>query len=53
MMTATPAKIMGVSDRKGSILPGKDADLVLFDDRIDIHLTMVGGRIVYTRKAGG
>ncbi len=48
MMTATPAKIMGVADRKGSILPGKDADLVLFDERIDIHMTMVGGRIVYT-----
>ncbi|MDR3713701.1 MAG: N-acetylglucosamine-6-phosphate deacetylase [Puia sp.] len=53
MMTVTPARIMGVSDCKGSLLPGKDADLVLFDERIDIHLTMIGGRIVYSKNDDG
>ena len=47
MMTATPAAIMGIEKRKGSILPGKDADLVIFNDNIDIKLTMVNGRVVY------
>ncbi|MEZ4459080.1 MAG: allantoinase AllB [bacterium] len=30
-MSATPAKIAGLDDRKGSIAPGKHADLVVFD----------------------
>jgi N-acetylglucosamine-6-phosphate deacetylase len=50
MMTSTPAAIMGVADRKGTLSPGKDADIVLFDDRINIHCTMGGGRIVYSKE---
>jgi N-acetylglucosamine-6-phosphate deacetylase len=49
MMTSTPASIMSVDDHKGSLLPGKDADIIIFDEQIDIHLTMVGGRIVYEK----
>ena len=49
MMTTTPAAIMGVGDRKGALLPGKDADIVLFDEQINICCTMVGGRIVYDK----
>ena len=30
-ITLTPAEIMGVADRVGSLSPGKDADIVLFD----------------------
>ena len=50
MMTSTPAAIMGVADRKGTLTPGKDADIVLFDERINIQLTMVGGNIIYTTE---
>ena len=50
MMTSTPAAIMGVADRKGVLTPGKDADIVLFDDQINIQLTMVGGRIIYKKE---
>jgi len=50
MMTATPASIMGVSDRKGTIAVGKDADLVLFDEQINVHQTIIGGRIVFGEK---
>jgi N-acetylglucosamine-6-phosphate deacetylase len=50
MMTSTPAAIMGVSDRKGSLVPGKDADIILFDDQINIHCTFVGGSIVYSKE---
>lgn len=39
MASETPAKIMGVFDRKGSIEEGKDADLMVFDK--DINLTYV------------
>lgn len=47
MITATPARIMGVDDVKGSLQKGKDADLLLFDDAINIGMTMVKGNIVY------
>jgi len=51
MMTATPATIMGVSDKKGTIAVGKDADLVLFDEQINVYQTIIGGRIVFGEKA--
>jgi N-acetylglucosamine-6-phosphate deacetylase len=49
MMTSTPAAIMGVADRKGELAPGKDADIVIFDEQIDVAHTIVGGRVVYGR----
>lgn len=49
MMTSTPARIMGVAARKGSITKGKDADLVLFDKDINIAMTIINGSIVYRR----
>jgi N-acetylglucosamine-6-phosphate deacetylase len=48
MMTITPAKIMRADDKKGSIVIGKDADLVIFDDNIDLHKTIIGGRVVHS-----
>ncbi|HMJ69014.1 MAG TPA: N-acetylglucosamine-6-phosphate deacetylase [Cyclobacteriaceae bacterium] len=47
MMAHTPAMIMNVADRKGTLEKGKDADVVIFDDNIDIRTTVVGGEIVY------
>ena len=47
MATSTPARIMGMADRKGSLVRGKDADIVVFNDNIDVALTMTGGRIVF------
>jgi N-acetylglucosamine-6-phosphate deacetylase len=44
MMTANPARFMGLSDRKGTIAPGKDADIVIFDDDIRVSHVLVGGR---------
>jgi N-acetylglucosamine-6-phosphate deacetylase len=41
------ARDLHVDDRKGSLEVGKDADLVLVDDGIGIHMTVVGGRVVY------
>jgi N-acetylglucosamine-6-phosphate deacetylase len=47
MMATTPARIMGVQDRKGSLTVGKDADLVLFDEDIRVSATLVGGKVVF------
>lgn len=47
MASLTPARIMKVQDRKGSLEIGKDADLILFDQDVNIQMTMVEGRIIY------
>jgi N-acetylglucosamine-6-phosphate deacetylase len=47
MMTQTPARIMNVDAHKGSLAVGMDADIVLFDDKINIRTTIVNGRLVY------
>ncbi len=48
MLTATPARICGIFHEKGSLVAGKQADLVLFDDQINIHTTIVNGNIIYS-----
>ena len=48
MMTITPAKIMKIVDKKGSIAVGKDADLILFDKDINVKFTMVEGQVVHS-----
>jgi N-acetylglucosamine-6-phosphate deacetylase len=47
MITSTPARISGVSDKKGSLEKGKDADIVIFDNDIHIIMTMIGGKVVF------
>lgn len=47
MASSTPARIMGVLDRKGTIMVGKDADLIIFDKNISVNTTIVEGRIVH------
>jgi N-acetylglucosamine-6-phosphate deacetylase len=51
MISKTPATIMGVADRKGSLVAGKDADIVIFDDNINIQTTIVNGKVVYQASA--
>jgi len=50
MMTSTPARIIGIQDRKGSLAAGKDADIVLFDDKINVIMTIIRGKIVFSKK---
>lgn len=46
MASETPAKIMGVYDRKGSLEKGKDADLMMFDEDLKLTYVMQMGREV-------
>jgi N-acetylglucosamine-6-phosphate deacetylase len=50
MATKTPASIIGEAKRKGVLLPGKDADIVIFDEDIKIQKTIIGGEIIYDRS---
>lgn len=47
MMTLTPARILGVDDRKGSLAEGRDADLVIFDQSIHVKTTISEGHVIY------
>ncbi|SFG82339.1 N-acetylglucosamine-6-phosphate deacetylase [Pedobacter insulae] len=48
MMSKTPATIMGIEATKGSLTVGKDADVLIFDENINIKTTMINGEVVYT-----
>lgn len=46
-VTENPARLLGLDGRKGAIAAGKDADLVLLEDDLSVHTTIVAGRIVF------
>lgn len=46
MASETPARIMGVLDRKGTLEDGKDADIMMFDKDINLTYVMQMGREV-------
>ena len=50
MASETPAKIMGVYDRKGSLERGKDADIIIMDDDINLTGVVQMGREVEVAK---
>jgi len=52
MASLTPARIMKVDDKKGSLTVGKDADILIFDKGINIQTTIIGGKIVYSKTVG-
>jgi len=46
MASETPAQIMGIYDRKGSLQRGKDADLLILDDDINLLKVFALGKEV-------
>lgn len=46
MASETPAKIMGVYDRKGSLQKGKDADIIVMDENLNIRAVWAMGKLV-------
>lgn len=46
MMTATPARVVGIDDHKGHIRPGYDADIVLLDKDLQVKSVMAMGKII-------
>lgn len=47
MASRNPARRIGLDATKGSLEPGKDADIVLCDEDIRVKATFVAGRAVY------
>lgn len=48
MATVNPSLVANVSHRKGTLTPGKDADLVVLDDDENVFMSVVRGVIRYT-----
>jgi N-acetylglucosamine-6-phosphate deacetylase len=46
-LTTIPARLLGLSERKGKIAPGYDADLVLLAADHQIKYTFINGKLVY------
>ena len=54
-VTLTPAEIMGVADRIGSLQVGKDADIVILsghplDTLSHVEMVLIEGKTVFERK---
>ncbi|HEY5639256.1 MAG TPA: N-acetylglucosamine-6-phosphate deacetylase, partial [Dehalococcoidia bacterium] len=47
MASSTPARALGLGERKGRVAPGYDADLVALTDDLTVAATWVGGRLAY------
>lgn len=43
--TETPAKVMGLADRKGILKVGYDADVIVFDEDVNVSDVIVGGKL--------
>ncbi|MFD1038894.1 N-acetylglucosamine-6-phosphate deacetylase [Virgibacillus byunsanensis] len=50
MASINPAKQVGIYEKKGSLKVGKDADMLLVDDELNIKYTFCRGHIAYEVK---
>jgi len=46
MVSETPARIMGVLDRKGTLQADKDADILVLDDKLDVRCVWQMGKVI-------
>ena len=49
MASLNPARVIGMEKTKGSLEIGKDADIIVIDDDINVHLTFVKGKVEFDR----
>ena len=49
MASLTPARIIKRDVTKGSIAAGKDADIIIFDEDINVQRTIIGGKTVFEK----
>lgn len=50
MATKTAADSLNISDTKGRLEPGKDADILILDQNLQVRMTLLQGEIVYQHE---
>lgn len=50
MATENPARLLGVDQQMGTLLPGTLADFVLMDEECHVRATFLGGECVFVRE---
>ena len=53
MASETPARIIGVDKRKGTLEKGKDADIMMFDTELNLKCVIAMGRVIRNELADG
>ena len=48
--TLTPAKVLGIDKKKGSLEAGKDADIVILNDDFSVWKTIIDGDVVWDEE---
>ena len=51
--TLHPAQLLNITDRKGTLQPGTDADFVILDPDLDVVATYTAGALAWKRKDAG
>jgi N-acetylglucosamine-6-phosphate deacetylase len=49
MATLNPARVIGEAGKRGTLQVGKQADLIVTDKDMRIYMTMVNGKMVYSK----
>ncbi|MGG1675985.1 N-acetylglucosamine-6-phosphate deacetylase [Neobacillus sp. NRS-1170] len=50
MVSVNPAKQLNIFEHKGSIAAGKDADIVILDDKMEVFMTFCRGTLAYKKE---
>jgi N-acetylglucosamine-6-phosphate deacetylase len=51
LCSTNPARVAGVASKKGAIMPGMDADIVVLDAAFDVVATVCRGEVAFDRRA--
>jgi N-acetylglucosamine-6-phosphate deacetylase len=52
MASLNPARLLGLDKDRGSLTPGKRADIAVLDDNFEVICTIKKGKVIYSKDYG-